>query len=82
MVTQQNLFKKEKLQIKAIQNFQELELHIDGWNQLAFAAPQQLPMSSYAWVSSYLEHYLSDDESWVLLPSPSQSESEPKTNFK
>ncbi|MGB6300678.1 MAG: GNAT family N-acetyltransferase [Rivularia sp. (in: cyanobacteria)] len=67
MLTQQNLFKKEKLQIKAIQNFQELELHIDGWNQLAFDAPQQLPMSSYAWVSSYFEHYLSDDESWVCL---------------
>ena len=50
MLLQQNLVKKEKLQIKAVQTFNELELHIDAWNQLAFAAHQQLPMSSYAWV--------------------------------
>ncbi len=67
MLVQQNLVKKEKLQIKAVQTFNELELHIDAWNQLAFKAPQQLPMSSYAWVSSYFEHYLSADESWVCL---------------
>ncbi|MGB3656090.1 MAG: hypothetical protein WBA41_33410, partial [Rivularia sp. (in: cyanobacteria)] len=67
MITRQNLFKKEKLQIKAVQSFEELKLYIDGWNQLAIAAPQQLPMSSYAWVSSYFENYLSADESWVCL---------------
>ncbi|WP_414620109.1 GNAT family N-acetyltransferase [Calothrix sp. CCY 0018] len=67
MLIQENLFKKEKLQIKAVQTVNELGLHIDAWNQLAFAAPQQLPMSSYAWVSSYFEHNLSADESWVCL---------------
>ncbi len=67
MLVQQNLVKKEKLQIKAVQTFNELELHIDAWNQLAFKAPQQLPMSSYAWVLSHFEHYLSADESWVCL---------------
>lgn len=67
MLAQENLVKKEKLQITAVQSFKELELHIDAWNQLAFAAPQQLPMSSYAWVSSYFEHYLEANESWVCL---------------
>lgn len=67
MVVQINSFKKEKLQIKAVQNFQDFESHIDAWNKLAFGAPQQLPMCSYAWISSYFEHYLASDESWICL---------------
>ncbi|WP_168163474.1 GNAT family N-acetyltransferase [Calothrix sp. 336/3] len=48
-------------------NFAELEPHADSWNRLAFGSLQQLPMSSHAWVSSYFEHYLAQNESWVCL---------------
>lgn len=72
MFTQKTLLNKEQLdkeplQIKVVQSFEELRFHADSWNQLAFEVPQQLPMSSYAWVSSYFEHYLEIDESWACL---------------
>ena len=67
MLAHKKLLNQETLQIKAVQSFEELKFHADSWDRLAFEAPQQLPMSSYAWVSSYFEHYLQANESWVCL---------------
>ncbi len=67
MLTYKKKLDKKQLQIKAVQSFEELNFHADKWNQLAFEAPQQLPMSSIAWVSSYFEYYLESDESWACL---------------
>ncbi len=50
-----------------IDSFNRLEEHASAWNNLALAAAQQLPMLSYAWISSYLEHRLQPDESWVCV---------------
>ena len=66
-LTQSNFLTKEKLQIQIVQNLEELKPHADGWNRLAFEATQQLPMTSYAWVSSYFEHYVEADESWFCV---------------
>jgi CelD/BcsL family acetyltransferase involved in cellulose biosynthesis len=62
-----NLQNTQKLQIQIVQSFEKLKLYADSWNDLAFKSPQQLPMSSYAWVSSYFEHYVKADESWICL---------------
>jgi CelD/BcsL family acetyltransferase involved in cellulose biosynthesis len=66
-LTQTNFLTKEKLKVQIVQNLEELKLHADSWNQLAFEATQQLPMTSYAWVSSYFEHYVEVDESWFCI---------------
>ncbi|MBW4511883.1 MAG: GNAT family N-acetyltransferase [Scytonematopsis contorta HA4267-MV1] len=67
VITKPNLFNKQKLQIQIVKDFDKLQCHADSWNRLAFEATQQLPMSSYAWVSSYFEHYLQATESWICL---------------
>ncbi|KST63712.1 GNAT family N-acetyltransferase [Mastigocoleus testarum] len=67
MLAYKKKLNKKQLQIKVVQSFEELNFHANKWNQLTFEAPQQLPMSSIAWVSSYFEHYLEDDESWACL---------------
>ncbi|MEH2012542.1 GNAT family N-acetyltransferase [Nostoc sp.] len=64
----------EKLKVQIVENLEELKLHADSWNQLAFEAPQQLPMTSYAWISSYLEHYVKVDESWFCVFAYNDSE--------
>jgi CelD/BcsL family acetyltransferase involved in cellulose biosynthesis len=43
----------------------ELTPHAEAWNRLAHHAPQQLPMASYAWVSSFLEHSLEPPARWA-----------------
>ncbi|MDZ8221739.1 GNAT family N-acetyltransferase [Nostoc sp. ChiVER01] len=67
LFTQSKLLTKEQLQIKIVENLEELKPHSENWNQLAFDSTQQLPMTSYAWVSSYFEHYVEVDESWFCV---------------
>ena len=67
MLAYKKKLNKKQLQIQVVQSFEELKFHANKWNQLTFEAPQQLPMSSIAWVSSYFEHYLENDESWACL---------------
>jgi hypothetical protein len=50
-----------------VDSINRLEEFASAWNNLALAAVQQLPMLSYAWVSSYLECQLRLDESWVCI---------------
>ncbi|MEH2070245.1 MAG: GNAT family N-acetyltransferase [Nostoc sp.] len=65
--TQSKLLTKKKLKVQIVENLEELKLHADSWNQLAFESTQQLPMTSYAWVSSYFEHYVEVGESWFCV---------------
>lgn len=67
MLTQEKPLTPETLQIQLVHKFEELQFHVDAWNRLAYTAPQQLPMSTYAWVSSYFETYLQANESWACL---------------
>ena len=53
--------------IESITDLQDLSPYAEQWNDLAFHAPQRLPMLSHAWVASYLEHRLSEEESWRCL---------------
>ena len=55
------------LTITVKKSIQELEKYAEQWNLLALNSPQQLPMLSYAWVSSYIEHCLEKDMSWLCL---------------
>ncbi|MEH1893382.1 MAG: GNAT family N-acetyltransferase [Nostoc sp.] len=73
-LTQSKFLTMEKLKVQIVENLEELKLHADSWNQLAFEAPQQLPMTSYAWISSYFEHYVKVDESWFCVFAYNDSE--------
>lgn len=59
--------KSGKLSVKVVRELEELAEYADRWNLLALSAPQQLPMLSYNWVASYLEHLLEPEESWFCL---------------
>jgi CelD/BcsL family acetyltransferase involved in cellulose biosynthesis len=50
--------------VLVVDSVEELRMHADAWNALAFAAPPRIPTSSYAWVSSYFEHSLQPGETW------------------
>ncbi|MEH2273336.1 MAG: GNAT family N-acetyltransferase [Nostoc sp.] len=73
-LTQSKLLTKEKLKIQIVENLEELKLHADSWNQIVFESTQQLPMTSYAWVSSYFEHYVEVGESWFCVFAYNDSE--------
>ncbi len=53
--------------IQTIRTLEELEPHAEAWNNLAFQAPHPLPDLSHAWIASYLQHQLTDGESWFCL---------------
>jgi len=55
------------LRISIIDRLDELKKYADAWNALAYKAPPQLPTSSYAWVSSYFEHFLLPGEAWRCI---------------
>jgi hypothetical protein len=55
------------MEIMAVSDLTELERFSADWNQLALAAPWQFPMSSHAWVRTFLEHCLKIGESWICL---------------
>lgn len=57
MLFYEKILNKKQLQIKVAQSFEGLDFHAESWNQLAFESPEQLPMSTIAWVSSYFEYY-------------------------
>ncbi len=66
-LTQLPLSETQTLQIQTARTLEELRLHADRWNRLALESPQQLPMSSHAWVLSYFEECLEVGESWFCL---------------
>jgi CelD/BcsL family acetyltransferase involved in cellulose biosynthesis len=45
----------------------QLTLHAPAWNRLAHQSPQQLPMASYAWMSSFFEHSLEPGARWACF---------------
>jgi CelD/BcsL family acetyltransferase involved in cellulose biosynthesis len=45
----------------------ELGHHADAWDRLALAAPEQLPMLSYAWVTTFLENCIDARCTWRCL---------------
>ena len=55
------------LRIEAIKSLAEMETQAAEWDALALAAAHKRPMSSYAWVSAFLEHRLKPGESWLCL---------------
>ena len=55
------------LTITVKKSIQELEIYAEQWNLLALNSAQQLPMLSHAWVSSYIEYCLGDDNPWLCL---------------
>lgn len=50
-----------------VRRLQELRPFKKEWNRLACLAPQQSPLLSHAWISSYLEHRLKNSESWFCV---------------
>ncbi|UCD16454.1 MAG: hypothetical protein JSV44_08280, partial [Candidatus Zixiibacteriota bacterium] len=53
--------------IVTARTIKELERHADAWNNLALTTPQRLPVLSYSWIVSYLEHRLKPDSDWICL---------------
>lgn len=58
---------RESLKVEGITSLSGLEAKAEDWNALALAAPWQFPMSSHAWVCTFLEHCLKTGESWICL---------------
>jgi hypothetical protein len=57
----------QALRIDTVEAVDVLAWHAAAWDRLALAAPERLPMLSYAWVKSFLEHRLDPGESWRCL---------------
>lgn len=55
------------VEITAVSTLAELEPLADAWNQLALAVPRPFPMSSHAWIYTFLEHCLKPGERWTCL---------------
>lgn len=61
------LAEKGAISIITIEDFENLAIHAPAWDKLALEAAQQMPMLSYAWVITSLEHHLQPKENWVCL---------------
>ncbi|HEX5506081.1 MAG TPA: GNAT family N-acetyltransferase [Thermomicrobiales bacterium] len=55
------------LRVEVVRTHLDLARHAAAWDDLALAAPQQLPMLAYPWVASYLEHRLAPSETWLCI---------------
>jgi len=51
--------------ITRVNSLAELASAADPWNRLVEGSRNLLPSSSYAWISSYLEHRLRENEGWI-----------------
>jgi len=58
---------QNQIHTHVVNNFEELAGHASAWNSLTLKSVQQLPMSSYDWVTSFLETQLSPDQDWVVI---------------
>ncbi len=55
------------VRVYEVHTLAQLARQADAWDALAVGAPERLPMLSYAWVSSYLEHRLQPGQRWRCL---------------
>lgn len=55
------------VRVHEVRTVGELARHADAWDALALAAPERLPMLSYAWVASFLDHQLQPGQAWRCL---------------
>ncbi len=55
------------MRVYCARTLEELDVHAEAWDRLAYTAPQRTPMLSHAWVGSYLEHLLKPGERWFCL---------------
>ncbi len=58
---------KGAIRILTVEDFAGLAAHAPAWDKLALEADQQMPMLSYAWVVSALEHHLRPNDKWTCL---------------
>jgi CelD/BcsL family acetyltransferase involved in cellulose biosynthesis len=52
---------------RTVSDLDELREFEPQWNDLVAQCPTALPMSSYAWVSSYFRHFVEPPDNWVCL---------------
>jgi Acetyltransferase (GNAT) domain len=55
------------LRLVCARSLNQIAEHGDAWNQLTAQSVQGLPMSSYAWTRTHLEHFAVADEQWLVL---------------
>ncbi len=55
------------MRVVEVTSLKGLGSHAAAWDRLAFCSPQRLPMLSHAWISTYLEYYLTPGIPWVCL---------------
>jgi hypothetical protein len=55
------------LRLETAVSLDQLGPHAEAWDNLAEHSASRIPTSSYAWVSSCLEHLLEPDEPWLCL---------------
>lgn len=57
----------DMIQIVQVNELSKLNDYAAAWNRLSRITPPYLPMSSFAWVSSYFQHCIDENESWCCL---------------
>ncbi|SYZ71857.1 hypothetical protein TRIP_C10056 [Candidatus Zixiibacteriota bacterium] len=55
------------LTIIPVTGLESLKAHFEAWNKLLLELPLPMPMWSYIWVVTALQHFLLPDEDWVCL---------------
>ncbi|MBU1317615.1 MAG: GNAT family N-acetyltransferase [candidate division Zixibacteria bacterium] len=61
------VLERSGIRVVMIQSLSALREIADDWNRMAERTPQHLPMLSYAWLASYFEHRMTQDQSWAVL---------------
>jgi hypothetical protein len=61
------------ISITLVTGWDELKSHGDAWDKLLLELPLPLPMLSYCWVVTALQHFLLPDEEWACLMAYDQS---------
>jgi CelD/BcsL family acetyltransferase involved in cellulose biosynthesis len=55
------------ISVRTVDDLNELAEFEPQWNDLVSRCPTALPMSSFAWVSSYFRHFVEPPDTWVCL---------------
>ena len=55
------------VRVETVSSFEELTKYEQGWDELLLLSDLKLPMLSYEWVVSHLEHRLSADQDWLCV---------------
>ena len=57
----------DHVSVRVARSVDQLEAHRRAWDGLAAASPQQLPMLSHAWLTTFFEHICPQGDGWACV---------------